>query len=318
MIESINMSENSKIKDINIGSTKFETIPITESELLIIDNVIQDFAPEIEQLYLIREDESEEQQIKTGRLHENRILGIILKFYLEGKKNITTGEVEHEYKKFFKEIARSTISTYLNMLKKESTLYKERDGRVVYYIFYEDPPFDINPFWFTRIFCIVPAYFERALYFSKVYNKATKYVDQYIKKYHSEDRNTLIRNFKFLTGLIILNIFKNRSSKCILCQFSRREIYGKLEEMLKIAIKDRSDVLPEDMCEILVQSFSEIPSFKGIYITKEKSKEDIAENILKYADDYKKDLEFQIMVSARRKALRIKQNEALSNQDLGI
>ena len=318
MIESINMSENSKIKDINIGSSKFETIPITESELLIIDNVIQDFAPEIEQLYLIREDESEEQQIKTGRLHENRILGIILKFYLEGKKNITTGEVEHEYKKFFKEIARSTISTYLNMLKKESTLYKERDGRVVYYIFYEDPPIDIKPFWFTRIFCIVPAYFERALYFSKVYNKADKYVDQYIKKYHSEDRITLIRNFKFLTGLIILNIFKNRSSKCILCQFSRREIYGKLEEMLKIAIKDRSDVLPEDMCGILVRSFSEIPSFKGIYIIKEKLKEDIAENILKFADDYKKDLEFQIMVSARRKALRIKQNEALSSQDSGI
>lgn len=313
MIESINMSENSKIKDINIGSTKFETIPITESELLIIDNVIQDFAPEIEQLYLIREDESEEQQIKTGRLHENRILGIILKFYLEGKKNITTGEVEHEYKKFFKEIARSTISTYLNMLKKESTLYKEREGRVVYYIFYEDPPIDINPFWFTRIFCIVPAYFERALYFSKVYNKADKYVDQYIKKYHSEDRKTLIRNFKFLTGLIILNIFKNRSSKCILCQFSRREIYGKLEEMLKIAIKDRSDVLPEDICEILVRSFSEIPSFKGIYIIKEKSKEDIAENILKSADDYRKDLEFQIMVSTRRKNLRIKQNEALSS-----
>jgi len=312
------MSENSKIKDNIIGSTKFETISIKDSELLIIDKVIQEFAPEIEQLYQIREDESEEQQIKTGRLHENRILGIILKFFLEGKKNITTGEVEYEYKKYFKEIARSTISTYLNMLKKESALYKERDGRVVYYIFYEDPPIDIKPFWFTRIFCIVPAYFERALYFSKLYIKADKYVDQYIKKYHSDDRITLIRNFKFLNGLIILNIFKNRSSKCILCQFSRREIYGKLEEMLNIAIKDRSDVLPEDMCEILVRSFSEIPSFKGIYIKEEKSKEDIAGNILRFADDYKKDLEFQIMVSARRKVLRIKQNEALGSQDLEI
>ena len=318
MNESNNMSENSKINSINIGSTKFETIPIKDSELLIIDSVIQDFAPEIEQLYQIREDESEEQQIKTGRLHENRILGIILKFYLGGKKNITTGEVEHEYKKYFKEIARSTISTYLNMLKKESTLYKERDGRVVYYIFYEDPPIDINPFWFTRIFCIVPAYFERALYFSKVFNKADKYVDQYIKKFHSEIRRTLIRNFKFLTGLIILNIFKNRSSKCVLCQFSRREIYGKLEEMMKIAIKDRSDVLPEDLLETLVQSFSEIPSFNGIYLKEKKSREDVVENILKFADDYKKDLEFQIMVSTRRKALRVKQKEASGNQDLEI
>jgi len=77
-------------------------------------------------------------------------------------------------------------------------------------------------------------------------------------------------------------------------------------------------VLPEDMCEILVRSFSEIPSFKGIYIKEEKSKEDIAGNILRFADDYKKDLEFQIMVSARRKVLRIKQNEALGSQDLEI
>ncbi|MHA2276781.1 MAG: hypothetical protein ACXAC2_13495, partial [Candidatus Kariarchaeaceae archaeon] len=154
------MSENSKIKDFVIESEKLESIQIEDSELLIIDKLISEFAPEIAFLYQIREDESEEQQIKTGRLHENRILGIILKFYLEGKKKITTGEVENEYRKYFKEIARSTISTYLNMLKKESTLYKERDGRIVYYIFYEDPPVGIEPFWFTRIFCIVPAYFE--------------------------------------------------------------------------------------------------------------------------------------------------------------
>ncbi|MHA1292892.1 MAG: BlaI/MecI/CopY family transcriptional regulator [Promethearchaeota archaeon] len=104
-------------------------------ELESLDKVIQEFAPEVADIYSIREDESEEQQIKTGRLHENRILGIILKFFLEGKKKVTTGEVENEYKKYFKDIARSTISTYLNMLKKESTLYKERDGRIVYYIF---------------------------------------------------------------------------------------------------------------------------------------------------------------------------------------
>ena len=83
------MSENSKIKDINIESVKFDSIQIRDSELLLIDEVIHDFAPEIAFLYQIREDESEEQQIKTGRLHENRILGIILKFYLEGKKRIT-------------------------------------------------------------------------------------------------------------------------------------------------------------------------------------------------------------------------------------
>lgn len=312
------MSENSKIKDFNIERRQFESIQVQDSELSIIDEVIQDFAPEVAFLYQIREDESEEQQIKTGRLHENRILGIILKFYLEGKKKITTGEVENEYKKYFKEIARSTISTYLNMLKKESTLYKERDGRIVYYIFYEDPPKGINPFWFTRIFCIVPAYFARALYYADLYLTAEKYVDQYIKKFRSGEKMILLRNFKFLIGIIILNIFKNRSSKCILCQFSKREMYGKLEEMITIAVKDRSDVLSEDLQEALAREYAEIPMFNGIYLKGEKSSENIVETILKFADDYKKDLEFQIMVSSRRTSLRLKQKEVLENENIDV
>ena len=312
------MSEKSKIEDFLIESAKLESIQITDSELLLIDRVIQDCAPEIAFLYQVREDESEEQQIKTGRLHENRILGIILKFYLEGKKKITTGEVEQEYKKYFKEIARSTISTYLNMLKKESTLFKERDGRVVYYIFYEDPPNGIKPFWFTRLFCIVPAYFDRALYFSDLYFKAEEFAKQYIKRFHRGERETLIRNFKFLIGLIVLNIFKNRVSKCVLCQFSKREMYTKLEEIINIAIKDRSDVLPEEMINELIHKYSEIPMFNGINIIEEDIDENLAGLILKYADDYKKDFEFQIMVSTRRKSLRLKQREALENQNMDV
>ena len=97
---------------------------------------IHEIAPELLNVYNVREDESEEQQIKTGQLHENRILGIMLKFYLEGRKKVTTRDVELEYKKFYKDIARSTVSTYLNILKKEGTLSKERDGRLVYYIFF--------------------------------------------------------------------------------------------------------------------------------------------------------------------------------------
>lgn len=309
------MSENSKIEDFDIEIERLESIQIEDSELLIIDKVIQEFAPEIAFLYQIREDESEEQQIKTGRLHENRILGILLKFYLEGKKKITTGEVEKEYKKYFKEIARSTISTYLNMLKKEYTLFKERDGRIVYYIFYEDPPKGIKPFWFTRIFCIVPAYFERALYFADLYFTAEKYVDQYIAKFHSGDKKILIRDFKFLIGLIIISIFKNRSSKCVLCQFSKPEMYSKLEELMSVAIKDRSDVLPEEIQELLLRNYSEIPMFDGIYIKGDNAEDNIIENILKIAVEYKKDLDFQIMVSDRRKAIRLKQKEVLENQD---
>ncbi|MFX1311957.1 MAG: hypothetical protein ACFFHD_05040, partial [Promethearchaeota archaeon] len=301
------MSEKLKIDEFLIESAKLESIQITDSELLLIDKVIQDFAPEIGYLYQIREDESEEQQIKTGRLHENRILGIILEFYLKGKKKITTSEVEQEYKKYFKEIARSTISTYLNMLKKESTLYKERDGRIVYYIFYEAPPKNIKPFWFTRLFCIVPAYFNRALFFSNFYFRAEEFVTKYIKDYHGEDKNILIRNFKFLIGLIILNIFKNRVSKCVLCQFSKREMYTRLEEILEIAIKDRSDVLSEDMITKLIDKYSEVTVFNGTDLIKEKNNDKIIDLILKYADDYKKDFDFQIMVSNRRESLRLKQ-----------
>jgi hypothetical protein len=310
------LSEKSEIEKILIESSKLEGAQITDSELKLVDKVIIDFAPEIAFLYQIREDESEEQQIKTGRLHENRILGIILKFYLEGKKKITTAEVEEEYKRYFKEIARSTISTYLNMLKKESTLYKERDGRTVYYIFYEDPPTEINPFWFTRIFCIVPAYFDRAIYFSKLYINSEKYIQNHINDYKGEDKYILLRNFKFITGLIILNIFKNRSSKCVHCQFSKREMYNKLEELIGIAIKDRSDVLPEELIENLITKFAEIPIFRGVNIGKEEIEKTIAEEILRCSDLYKKDLDFQIMVSLRRKDLRLKQKLALEEQNV--
>ena len=307
------MSEKSEIEKLLLEGAKLEALEITDSKLQLIDKVIQDFAPEVAFLYQFREDESEEQQIKTGRLHENRILGIILKFYLEGKNKITTGEVEDEYKRYFKEIARSTISTYLNMLKKESTLYKERDGRVVYYIFYEDPPGDIKPFWFTRLFCIVPAYFDRAMFFSALYNNPRKYIEQNIDDDNREDINLLIRNFKFITGLIILNIFKNRFSKCVLCQFSKREIYNKLEEIMITAFKDRSDVLAEELIES-IENLSEISIFNGI--ESDNNEEKIAKKLLTFADLYKKDLDFQIMVSIRRKDLRLKQKLAMEEQNI--
>ena len=312
------MSEKSEIEKLLIDGAKLEGSEITDSELRLIDKVIQDYAPEIAYLYQFREDESEEQQIKTGRLHENRILGIILKFYLQGKKKITTGEVEEEYKRYFKEIARSTISTYLNMLKKESTLYKERDGRVVYYIFYEDPPIGINPFWFTRIFCIVPAYFDRAIIFSNLYKNAKKYVQHYNSIYGDGDKQLIFRNFKFISGLIVLNIFKNRSSKCVLCQFSKREVYNKLEELIGVAVKDRSDVLPEELLEDVIEKFSEIPMFDGIEIKNKEIENAITREILRCAEIYKKDLDFQIMVSIRRKDLRLKQKLALEDQEIDL
>ena len=135
-------------------------------------------------------------------------MGIFLKFFLEKKIRSTTREVENEYKKYFKEIARSTTSTYLNMLKKESTLYTERDGRIVHYLFRESPPKGMKPFWFTRMFCVVPAYFQRGYDFSVLYVNAEKYMRPYMNTYGDVDREILVRNFRFITGLIIHIIFE--------------------------------------------------------------------------------------------------------------
>ena len=134
------LSEKTDMENNLVEIYKLESIDIIDSELKLIDKVVKSFAPEILGLYQFREDEAEEQQVKTGLLHENRILGILLKKYLNGKKKVTTAEVEEEYRRYFKDIARSTISTYLNVLKKESILYKEREGRMVHYLFHEEPP----------------------------------------------------------------------------------------------------------------------------------------------------------------------------------
>ena len=286
-------------------------LEITELNIYILEKVIHEIAPELIDIYNIREDESEETQVKTGRLHENRILGIILKFYLEGKKKVTTREVEIEYKKFFKEIARSTISTYLNMLKKESTLYKERDGRLVYYIFFEDPPKEVSPFWFTRLFCVDPAYFSRAIYFSSLYSIAEIIVKKHMKKGNYDE---LVDTFKYLTGIIVLYILKNRSSKCILCQFSKQERYGELLEALNLAIKDRTDVLPSELQESLKKKYAEIPNFGGYYFRDENKEIEMIEQLLSFANQYKKDMEYQTMVLNRRINTRILEKVPVNNK----
>jgi len=288
-------------------------IKITELNIFILEKAIQEFAPEIADIYNIREDESEEQQIKTGQLHENRILGIMLKFYLEGKPKVTTRDVELEYKKYYKEIARSTISTYLNMLKKESTLYKERDGRLVYYILNDDPPNNINPFWFTRIFCIDPAYFFRAIYFASIYSIAEDIVRDHMDNENSKD---YIKFFKYIVGLTILYILKNRADKCFLCQFSKHESYNEMIETLNTAINDRADVLPDDLTKSLVEEYAEISTFGGINIKSEESELGVIKNLLKLAKGYRKDIEFQNMVLNRRLDAKTLQRVHLENKEL--
>ena len=275
--------------------------------------MIQEVAPEIVDIYDIREDESEEMQVKTGRLHESRILGIMLKYYFEGKKKITTRDVEFEYKKYFKEIARSTISTYLNMLKSENTLYKERDGRVVFYLLSENPPDDISSFWFTRLFCIDPIYFERAIYFASLYSIADKIVFEYEI---NEEKEKIIFNFKYLVGIITLYILKNRAMKCLTCQFGKQDRYQDLIEALDLAIKDRADVLSDDLLKELSESFSEIPTFGGINIKEEENEEKMINTLLEFSSKFKKDIEFQTMVLGRRTDIKRLQEVDLKNEVL--
>ena len=237
----------------------------------------------------------------------------MLKFYLEGRKKVTTRDVELEYKKFYKDIARSTISTYLNVLKKEGTLAKERDGRLVYYTFYENPPCELSPFWFTRLFCVDPAYFHRAIYFSSLFSIADVIVKKHIKKGNYDD---IVDCFTYLTGVIILYILKNRSLKCILCQFGKQEKYYDLLEAINSAIKDRTDVLPSELQEILIEKYAEIPNFGGYQLGESNQEIEIVKQLISLANQYKKDMEFQTMVLNRRINTRVSEKINEDNKQL--
>ena len=223
----------------------------------------------------------------------------MLKFYLDGQKRVTTRDVEFEYKKYYKQIARSTVSTYLNMLKSESTLYKERDGRVVYYILSEDPPQDLSAFWFTRLFCIDPAYFFRAIYFASLFSIADRIVENYSKNGEAEK---LTYNLKYILGVLILLILKTRANKCFKCQFGKQQKYNELIDIIENALKERCDVLSDELMEDLTQYYAEIPIFGGLNLQENEVK--LIENLLEFSNKYRKDIEFQTMVLNRRLDLK--------------
>ena len=58
--------------------------------------------------------------------------------------------------------------------------------------------------------------------------------------------------------------------------------------------------------------------FDGINIKSEDIESKIPKEILRCAEAYKKDLDFQIMVSIRRKDLRLKQKFALEDQEIDL
>ncbi|KKN23927.1 hypothetical protein LCGC14_0900050 [marine sediment metagenome] len=90
------MSEKSgkgKLKEIT-KTNKSKPAEITDPDIILMNEVIQGYAPELGRLYPTIEDTTEEQRIKTGHLHENRILGVLLNFFLNGNRKMTTTEVK--------------------------------------------------------------------------------------------------------------------------------------------------------------------------------------------------------------------------------
>ncbi|MFX1390126.1 MAG: hypothetical protein ACFE9Z_08700 [Promethearchaeota archaeon] len=305
---------NIEQEQASIDNSKLKDIEINEFNLEILDSVIRDFAPELMNIYQFREDETEEQQVRLGQLHEHRILGILLMSHLNRINKLTTAEVEDHYIRFFRDVTRTTISTYLNLLKRASTLYSKRDGRNVYYQFSKEPPMRISPFWFNRIFCIVPIYFNRAIFFSDLYLNADKYLQKHLANNKNIEKSLLINNFKFIVGIILLNIFRNRIIRCSDCQFSKKEKYLRIKKLIELAINERTDVLPGIKLNVFLQKCSEMPMFGGININEEIFKEDILTEILTIINPNITEIEFQIELSARRKELKLNQIEILSNQ----
>ena len=261
--------------------------------------IVEEIAPEIADVWQERYDIAEDEGIKTGRLHENRILGLKLRFNQIGGERTTTSDLEDEYMLFFKKIARSTVSTYLNQLVKDGVLAKEREGRVVYYLFSVPPPKNIDPFWFVRNFCTLPAYLARAAAFAVLYHELSE----------RKRGTSSLQSQKFLVGLVILRLLYKRFEKCFLCQFGTKSAYRRVRDLFEQALNDRQDVLPEKLRDYLFNELGDLPIFGGIPFLEQH--EDILKNIEVFAEQYQQDIEFQILVSQRRQSLRLKQRATI-------
>jgi len=128
--------------------------------------------------------------------------------------------------------------------------------------------------------------------------------------------NEIVDCFRYLTGIIILYVLKNRSSKCILCQFSKQERYYDLLEAINSAIKDRTDVLPSELQEILINKYSEIPNFGGYHFKDSNKEIEMIVQLINLANQYKKDMEYQTMVLNRRISTRVSEKVKVDNKQI--
>ncbi len=112
-----------------------------------------------------------------------------------------------------------------------------------------------------RNFCLLPPFLSRASILAKLYFHPPKTLDK-----HEEER-------KFLIGLSVLTVLKNRHEKCHLCQFGSKQFYREATDIFESLIKERIDVLPEELRNFILFEIGELPIFKGILVSKDKNNE---------------------------------------------
>ncbi|NVM03725.1 MAG: hypothetical protein HWN67_15445 [Candidatus Helarchaeota archaeon] len=240
---------------------------------------IEDYAKEFEGLKDICMkifDRPEAIKSNLGQLQKNRILGIFLWLKNTNTDRVTTQKIEEEYKKFFKPISRSSISTYLNQLIKENVLKKQKVGKTVFYELAHEIPkiLDSDPFWFVKNFCIYPVYICRTSYFAR--------------KLRIEKN----KEVSYIYKLINYNLIKNRMQKCLLCPFGIKNEYKTVLNKLEKQYITLKNLLPKQLVEYIETGLGELKIFNGISLFPSWS--EVKEKIVKYANQHKRELKNQI------------------------
>ncbi len=200
----------------------------------------------VDKEYTIKES-PETKDLKVGRLHEHRILGIMLWLYTVDILRVTTKQIVNYYTDFFEKFSRSSISTYLNSLNAEGVLRKDKEGRNVYYFFAESPPQHISPIWIIRNFCLYPAYACRSFF---LYQK----FKDFEKRNLSKEAFFLDKAIKYLD--------MRRLECCNLCLFVEREEGEDALKEIKKELERETDLLPSELIQE-IRSLGELSIFDG-------------------------------------------------------
>ena len=240
---------------------------------------IEEYAKEFKDLKdiaMVIFDRPEELKSNLGQLQKNRILGIFLWLKETSSDKVTTNRIETEYKKFFKQISRSSISNYLNQLVKENVLVKEKKGKQVYYKIAHELPDKIegDPFWFVKNFCIYPIYICRTSYFARKLR---------IEK--SEEG-------AFVYKLINYNLIRNRLKKCSVCPFGIKKEYEVVLKLLDNQYMTLKNLLPKELINYVENMFGELKIFNGISLF--PSWTIVKERIFEFSNKFKREIKDQL------------------------